>query len=90
MPNINEFGIGYINQKTFENGFHPTVIKGKKNITKQVKSYSNGTFVSVGTHNISLNYVSFIIPGNKKETEDFSIDELIDKKAIDTTRIWRK
>ena len=88
--NINEFGIGYINQRTFENGFRPTVIKDKENITKQVRNYSNGAFASAGTHNISLKYVSFIVPGNKKETEDFSIDELINKKAIDTTRIGRK
>jgi len=88
--NINEFGIGYINQNTFENGFRPTVIKDKENITKQIRSYSRGAFVSTETHNISLEFVTFIVPGNKTTIEYFSIEELIDKKAIDTTRILRK
>lgn len=88
--NINEFGIGYINQKTFKNGFYPTVIKDKANITKQIKNYNRGAYASAGTLNISLDYVTFIIPSNKETIDIISFDELINKNAIDTTRLWRR
>lgn len=88
--NINKFGIGYINQKTFKNGFHPTVIKNNKDITKQIKNYNRGAYGSAGTLNISIDYVTFTIPSDEINTVAISIDELITNNAIDTTRIWRK
>ena len=88
--NINEFGIGYINQKTFKNGFHPTVIKNKEDITNQIKNYNRGAYSSAGTLNLSLDYVTFTIPSDKENPAEISFDELINKNAIDTTRLWTK
>jgi hypothetical protein len=88
--NINEFGIGYINQKTFKNGFRPTVIKDKENITKQIKNYSRGVYGSAGTLNIYLDYVTFIIPSDEESLDIISFDELINNNAIDTTRLHRR
>jgi len=88
--NINKFGIGYINRKTFKNGFHTTVIKNKEDITNQIKNYNRGAYFSAGTLNLSLDYVTFTIPSYKENPAEISFDELININAIDTTRLWTK
>lgn len=88
--NINKFGIGYINKKTFKNGFHPTIIKNKEDITQQIKNYNRGAYASVGTNNISFDYLTFTIPSDEENPDAFSFDELIIKNLIDTTRLWRR
>lgn len=39
---INEYGIGYINKKTFDNGFYPKLMQGNNNITDEVNGYAKG------------------------------------------------
>ena len=89
--NVNKLGVGYINQKTYKNGFQPTILKGDKDITKEIHGYSTGTFASSLLPNKQINYISFLIPG-KKESEDDenNFDELIKSNRIDTARILRE
>lgn len=46
---VNDFGIGYINKKTFENGFRPTIIKHGLDITNQISGYSKSSYASTET-----------------------------------------
>lgn len=87
---INKFGIGYIDKKTFDNGLYPKVIKGKKDITNQIKEYGKGALATTNKAIYSYEYISFFIPTKSKIIEELDIEELIKIKAIDTTRLFRK
>ena len=87
---VNNFGVGYINKKTFENGFRPTIVKDGHDITKQVSGYSTGSYATTAASNLSLDYVTFEIPGKKENTENIDFDSLLILKAIDPTRLLRK
>ena len=88
--NINKFGIGYINQPTYKNGFHPIIIKGQQDISKEIHHYSTGSYATTSMSNVSFNYVSFKIPGKHETPEIMSVDSLIALKAIDTARLRKK
>ena len=87
---VNDFGIGYINQKTYKSGFRPTIIKGGQNISKQITGYSTGSYATTSSSNLSLDYLSFEI--SKKIDSAFVIDfdSLLKLNAIDTQRLLRK
>jgi len=88
--NISKFGIGYINQQTYKNRFRPIIIKGQQDISKEIRNYSIGSYVTTSMSNVSFNYVSLEIPGKHETPEITSVDSLIALKAIDTTRLWKK
>jgi len=82
---VNSIGIGYINQKTYKNGFRPIVIKGGHDISHQISNYE---FSSYAADLLSFDYFSFNIPG---KTDSFiSFENLVRIKAIDTTRLHKK
>ena len=87
---INQFGIGYINQQTYRNGFRSIIIKGQQDISKKVTGYSTGSYATSLLNNLSFDYVSFEIPGKQENPEITNFDSLIMTKAIDTTRLWKK
>ncbi len=87
---INKYGIGYIDQRTFSNGFYPEIIRGSNDITKQVKGYGKGGLATTKEDIYSYEYLSFFILVKGQNVEDKSIEELIKIKAIDTTRLYRK
>ena len=88
---VNKFGIGYINQKTYKNGFLPKILKGGKDITKEIHGYSTGSFATSLLHNKQFNYISFVIPGKKEnEDDENNFNDLIKSNGIDTTRILRE
>jgi hypothetical protein len=84
---VNSYGIGYINQNTFTNGFNPTIIREGHNITNQITGYNTGEYVS---DDLSLKFVSFIIPRKKDSFPSIDFDSLIKLKAIDLKRVKRK
>ncbi len=85
---INNYGVGYISQKTYENGFRPTIIKYGKDISKEVTGYSTGSYSS---RDLSVDYISFLITGKiDSTTEHNNFDSLIIHNAIDTKRLHKK
>ena len=89
---INSHGIGYLNEKTYRNGFRPTIIKGGKDITKEITGYGMGTFISTQTGNYKVEYVNFTVPQTGKRTnwDIVDIDDLIKLNAVDTTLLVKK
>ena len=86
--NINKYGVGYINQKTFKNGFQPKIIKGGQDITSQIKAYSIGaTATTTSTSSLSVDYLTFKVPGTTQNEITTDIDELVKVNGIDTTRL---
>ena len=55
---INNYGIGYISETTFKNGFRPKIIKNGQDISKKVTEYSKSSFLS---NTLSVDYLSFLI-----------------------------
>ena len=85
---INNYGVGYICQKTYESGFRPTIIKNGTDISKEVTGYSTGSYSS---SNLSVDYISFQITGKiDNATEYDNFDSLILHNAIDLKRLRRK
>lgn len=87
---INRYGIGYIDMKTFNDGFYPKIIQGGNDITKRVKEYSKGALVTTSEDVYSFEYLSFYILDIGKKVESKDIEELVKIKAIDTTRLYKK
>jgi energy-coupling factor transporter transmembrane protein EcfT len=87
---INKYGIGYINQYTFKNGFRPYVFKAGKNISDLISGYSTGSFSTNMGFKLSFNFLSFDVPGNTNNSSPIPYDSLVKLKAIDTTRVKRR
>ena len=87
---VNNFGIGYINQKTYKSGFRPLIIQGGQNISKQITGYSTGSYATTSIGNLSFDYFSFEISGKADSTFVIDIDSLLKLNAIDPKRLWRK
>lgn len=88
---VNEYGIGYIDMKTFNKGFYPKILQGGSDITKQVKEYSKGALATMNGNVYSYDYLSFSIPvKNGQNVEGRDIEELIKIRAIDTARLHRR
>ena len=85
---INNFGIGYITEDTYYNGFYPKIIKNGKDITKDARGFSRGSFAfATPDLNVSLDYLKFEIPGNNNGDTLKDFDALIKVGAIETARI---
>ena len=87
---VNNFGIGYINQKTYKKGFRPRIIQRGQDISKQVTGYSIGSYATTSSSNLSLDYLTFEIPGKADGSFLIDFDSLLKLNAIDTKRIRRK
>ena len=87
---VNNFGIGYINEKTYKSGFRPTIIKGGQNISKQIAGYSRGSYATTSSSNLSFDYLSFEILKNADSAFVIDFDSLLKLNAIDTKRLLRK
>ena len=88
---VNSFGIGYITRRNFENGFYPKIVKGQKDISKEIKEYSKGSTLSSQSDSYSsysFEFLTFVVPGRPhhmvKETDD-----LLRNGAVDTMRLPR-
>ncbi|KIA92320.1 hypothetical protein OC25_16670 [Pedobacter kyungheensis] len=87
---INQYGIGYIDENTFKDGFNPKVIKKNVDITKQIKQYNRGAFATTQKSKYSYEYLSFSVSGKVEDIDERDISELIKIKAVDTNRLYRK
>ena len=87
---VNNFGIGYINEKTYKSRFRPTIIKGGQNISKQITGYSRGSYATTSSSNLSFDYLSFEILKNADSAFVIDFDSLLKLNAIDTKRLLRK
>ena len=87
---VNNFGIGYINHKTYKSGFRPTIIREGQDISKQITGYSTGSYATTSSGNLSLDYLSFEIPGKVDSEFVIDFDSLLKLNAIDTRRLRRK
>ena len=87
---VNNFGIGYICKKAYENGFRPTIIQRGQDISNQITGYSTGSYATTSSSNLSLDYLSFEIPGKAESTFVIDFDSLLKLNAIDTKRLRQK
>ncbi len=83
---VNQFGIGYITKKDFDNGFYPKIMKGQNDISKDVNEYSKGAVLNDLSNIYSFKYLSFFVPGTSKDSI-FNINDLLKVGAVDTTRL---
>jgi hypothetical protein len=82
---LNESGVGYIKEETYNNGFQPKVFKGGQEITEKIRGYGIGSGSYKGQQ--SIKFVTFDIPGKISDWKEISFRDLIESNAIDTTRI---
>ena len=84
---VDSNGIGYINQRTFTNTFHPIILQDGKDITDRTVGFNPSTFwgVTKTTFNgkviKSLNFE--IVPDNKKGEKQYYNTDL--SKFVDTS-----
>jgi hypothetical protein len=70
---INNSGIGYINKKTYDEGFSPRIMKGGIDITKQVLGYSKGSLATGPKDIYTFQFLSFDIPNKIKYSLDHTV-----------------
>jgi hypothetical protein len=100
---INNYGIGYVSNDTYKNGFKPTVIRNGQDISKQLTNLSSGTIGFGGVDGSTIgpyDYLTFTVPGQKSDNADSELEQLLSARndlnklieinAIDTTRLKRK
>ena len=91
---LNEYGIGYISEATYRKGFRPKVEKVGKDITNDIiRGFSFGKLAH-GTIDGKVigpySYLSFRIPGQSTDSLANDIVRLIERNAIDTTRLIKE
>lgn len=88
---LNEYGIGYVSRSTYKRGFKPRVEKNGKDITDEIirsLSFGSMTHATVDGKVIGpYKYLSFTVPGHRTDSLTNDLLGLIDRKAIDTTRL---
>ncbi len=88
--NVNSFGIGYINPRTYKNGFRPKVVKGGQDISNLITTYVSSSYKNTMLNKLSFDYLSFNIPGKADSLNLVSFEDLVKIKAIDTARMNKK
>jgi len=91
---LNEYGIGYVSESTYRQGFRPKVAKHGKDITDEIArslSFGSMTQTTIDGKNIGpYSYLSFVVPGQPTDSLSNDILELINRNAIDTTRLVKE
>jgi hypothetical protein len=91
---LNEYGIGYVSESTYRQGFKPKVEKAGKDITNDIirsiafGSLAHGTIDGkvIGPYK----YLSFRVPGQPTDSLTNDLLGLIEINAIDTTRLIKE
>lgn len=92
MLNLSEYGVGYITDKEYRNGFRPTVYKNGKDITNECKNIIQGSLGFSGVDGQSLgpfSYIGFTIGDDKADTIWNTLTDVIERKIVDTSIILR-
>jgi len=90
---LNEYGIGYVSENTYRNGFKPVVEKDGDDITNEILNLSSGSMAhaTIGGKVLGpYKYLSFIVPGQPTDSINNDLIGLIEKNAIDTTRLIKE
>ena len=100
---INNYGVGYVSNDTYQSGFKPTVIRNGQDISKQLTNLSSGTVGFGGVDGSTIgpyDYLTFTVPRHESDSSDSELEKivsarndlkkLIEINAIDTTRLKRK
>jgi hypothetical protein len=89
---LSEYGVGYITDKEYRNGFKPTVYKNGKDITNECKNIVQGSLSFAGVDGKSVgpfSYVGFTIGDNNADTVWNDLTNVIERKMIDTSLILK-
>lgn len=90
---LNEYGIGYISEATYRKGFAPKVVKAGKDITPDnIRTLRSGTVAYTTLNGKTIGpykYLGFIVPGQPTDSLANDLSALIERHAIDTTRLYK-
>lgn len=89
---LNDYGIGYVSESTYREGFEPKVVKGDENITNQIRSLSYGTMTHADINGKTIGpykYLSLTVPGTRPDSFTYNLVDLIRLNAVDTTRLLK-
>lgn len=89
---LSEYGVGYITDKEYQNGFKPTVYKNGKDITNECKNIVQGSLGFAGVDGISVgpfSYIGFTIGDNKAGTVWNPLPDAIERDMLDTSLILK-
>ena len=89
---LNEYGVGYVSENTYRNGFKPVVEKDGDDITSEILNLSSGSMAHATGEKVlgPYKYLSFIVPGQPTDSINNDLIGLIEKNAIDTTRLIKE
>ena len=85
---LNNYGVGYITDKAYRQGFKPIVYQNGKDITKECETIVQGNLAFAGVDGKSFgpfSYVGFTIGDNSGDTLWNNLTKIIEMKIIDTT-----
>ena len=89
---LSKYGVGYITDKAYREGFKPIIYQNGKDITKECKSIVQGSvaFASIdGTSFGPFPYVGFTIGDTSVDTIWNNLTNIVEMKIIDTTILKR-
>jgi hypothetical protein len=90
---INQYGVGYITDETFQTGFKPRVYQNGRDITKECRDITFGNIMSAGIDGSTtgpFEYLGFTIPGKTVDSVwTKNMAELIGLGIIDTSKILK-
>jgi len=85
---LNNYGVGYITDKAYRQGFRPIVYQNGKDITKECKTIVQGNVAFAGVDGINFgpfSYVGFTIGDNSGDTLWTNLTKIIEMNILDTT-----
>jgi hypothetical protein len=89
---LSQYGVGYITDEVYRNGFKPLVYQNGRNITNECSNLGQGSlaFASLDGKSIGhFSYVGFTIKDNSNDTLWTNLINVIKLKIIDTSIIKR-
>ncbi len=95
---VNQYGIGYITEESYQNGFRPEIIQKGQDISHMVKGYSTGSIEFGGVDGKTIgpySYLTFVIPGviaskHSRVKFDDNLINMIEAGLIDTTKMIKR
>lgn len=91
---VNQYGIGYITKKTYQQGFKPRVVRAGEDITDQTGTYSTGSFFSLSDTN-SYEFVEFVVKGvvlpkYSRSKFEHSLESMTEAGVIDEYKLSKE
>jgi len=89
---LNGFGVGYITEDAYKEGFKPIIYQGGKDITKECKDFAQGSIAFAGIDGESIgpfSYMSFIVKNTTNDTIWTDVKKVVETRVINVS-IMRK